>query len=147
VLFTNGKELIIKPLQPSSKQLQVHAKAAAAIMPSQAAASNGTRCVHCCLRFLDSLGTVTHAGFRTVLRTVWLIDGLLAAEDASMRRLHASIACVCALQWKAHDAPLTCIDWNPINNLIVSAGEDCRYKVCQAPSPFEPIGPQLPPHA
>ena len=64
-----------------------------------------------------------------------------------MRRLHASIACVCALQWKAHDAPLTCIDWNPINNLIVSAGEDCRYKVCQAPSPFEPIGPQLPPHA
>jgi intraflagellar transport protein 80 len=53
VLFTHGKDLVIKPLQPASKQLQ----------------------------------------------------------------------------WKAHDAPVTCIDWNPINNIIISGAEDCRYKV------------------
>eukprot|EP00741_Cyanophora_paradoxa_P010393 tig00020531_g10051.t1 len=36
------------------------------------------------------------------------------------------------LQWKAHDAPVLAADWNPVNNLIVSAGEDCRYKVWDA---------------
>eukprot|EP00899_Mesostigma_viride_P006413 jgi/Mesvir1/15773/Mv03342-RA.1 len=33
------------------------------------------------------------------------------------------------IQWKAHDAPILKVDWNAINNLIVSGGEDCRYKV------------------
>lgn len=32
-------------------------------------------------------------------------------------------------KWKAHDGTVLKLDWNPINNLIVSAGEDCRYKV------------------
>ena len=29
-------------------------------------------------------------------------------------------------QWKAHDAPVLQADWNPVNNLIVSGGEDCK---------------------
>ena len=33
------------------------------------------------------------------------------------------------LQWKAHDGIVLCADWNPTNNLIVSGGEDCRYKI------------------
>mmetsp|Transcript_12473 Transcript_12473/g.33372 ORF Transcript_12473/g.33372 Transcript_12473/m.33372 type:complete len:742 (-) Transcript_12473:178-2403(-) len=33
------------------------------------------------------------------------------------------------IQWRAHDLNTLCVDWNPISNLIVSAGEDCRYKV------------------
>lgn len=33
------------------------------------------------------------------------------------------------LQWKAHDGVVLKVDWNPVNNLIVSGGEDCRYKV------------------
>mmetsp|Transcript_10377 Transcript_10377/g.19632 ORF Transcript_10377/g.19632 Transcript_10377/m.19632 type:complete len:756 (+) Transcript_10377:193-2460(+) len=33
------------------------------------------------------------------------------------------------LQWKAHDGVVLKVDWNPINNMIVSSGEDCRYKV------------------
>lgn len=32
-------------------------------------------------------------------------------------------------KWKAHDGTVLQVDWNPINNLIVSGGEDGRYKV------------------
>jgi intraflagellar transport protein 80 len=33
------------------------------------------------------------------------------------------------LQWKAHDGVVLQADWNPANNLIVSCGEDCKYRV------------------
>lgn len=36
------------------------------------------------------------------------------------------------LEWKAHDGAVLCADWNPVNNLIVSGGEDCKYKVWDA---------------
>ena len=32
-------------------------------------------------------------------------------------------------QWKAHDGVILKVDWNPVNNLILSGGEDCKYKV------------------
>ncbi len=32
-------------------------------------------------------------------------------------------------KWKAHEGTVLQVDWNPINNLIVSGGEDGRYKV------------------
>ncbi|PAA76732.1 hypothetical protein BOX15_Mlig022764g2, partial [Macrostomum lignano] len=31
--------------------------------------------------------------------------------------------------WKAHENLVLKVDWNPINNLIVSGAEDCRYKL------------------
>eukprot|EP00003_Mantamonas_plastica_P014158 TRINITY_DN2457_c0_g4_i3.p1 TRINITY_DN2457_c0_g4~~TRINITY_DN2457_c0_g4_i3.p1 ORF type:complete len:836 (+),score=299.28 TRINITY_DN2457_c0_g4_i3:177-2510(+) len=31
--------------------------------------------------------------------------------------------------WTAHEGAVLSVDWNPINNLIVSCGEDCQYKV------------------
>jgi len=34
-----------------------------------------------------------------------------------------------AIKWKAHEGTVLKIDWNPINGLIVSGGEDCKYKV------------------
>ena len=34
-----------------------------------------------------------------------------------------------ALSWKAHDGVVLCCDWNRINDLIVSGGEDCLFKV------------------
>ena len=37
-----------------------------------------------------------------------------------------------ALQWKAHDGIVLCVDWNVANNFIVSGGEDCIYKVWDA---------------
>lgn len=33
------------------------------------------------------------------------------------------------LQWKAHDGVVLGCDWNPGNNLIISCGEDCKYRV------------------
>eukprot|EP01016_Furgasonia_blochmanni_P034705 TRINITY_DN3774_c0_g2_i1.p1 TRINITY_DN3774_c0_g2~~TRINITY_DN3774_c0_g2_i1.p1 ORF type:complete len:779 (-),score=217.27 TRINITY_DN3774_c0_g2_i1:42-2378(-) len=36
------------------------------------------------------------------------------------------------IQWKAHDGVVLKVDWNPTNNLIVSGGEDCRYKIWDA---------------
>ncbi|XP_063236778.1 intraflagellar transport protein 80 homolog isoform X2 [Bacillus rossius redtenbacheri] len=32
-------------------------------------------------------------------------------------------------RWKAHDGLILKVAWNPSNNLIISGGEDCRYKV------------------
>ena len=36
---------------------------------------------------------------------------------------------VFTMQWKAHDGVILKVDWNPVNNLILSGGEDCKYKV------------------
>ncbi|XP_039612497.1 intraflagellar transport protein 80 homolog isoform X1 [Polypterus senegalus] len=33
------------------------------------------------------------------------------------------------VQWKAHDGVILKIDWNSVNDLILSGGEDCKYKV------------------
>lgn len=33
------------------------------------------------------------------------------------------------LQWKAHEGVVLKCDWNPLNNTIISGGEDCRFKV------------------
>nr|XP_029529971.1 intraflagellar transport protein 80 homolog [Oncorhynchus nerka] len=33
------------------------------------------------------------------------------------------------LQWKAHDGIILKVDWNSVNDLILSSGEDCKYKV------------------
>lgn len=32
-------------------------------------------------------------------------------------------------QWKAHDGVILKVDWNSVNDLIISGGEDCKYKV------------------
>jgi len=33
------------------------------------------------------------------------------------------------ISWKAHDGVVLQCDWNPANNLIISCGEDCKYRV------------------
>ncbi|VBB31889.1 unnamed protein product, partial [Acanthocheilonema viteae] len=33
------------------------------------------------------------------------------------------------IKWKAHDGIVLCIDWNANTNLLISGGEDCKYKV------------------
>ncbi|XP_078612464.1 intraflagellar transport protein 80 homolog isoform X2 [Branchiostoma floridae x Branchiostoma japonicum] len=33
------------------------------------------------------------------------------------------------IQWKGHEGVILKVDWNAVNNLILSGGEDCRYKV------------------
>ncbi|CAF0726823.1 unnamed protein product [Didymodactylos carnosus] len=39
--------------------------------------------------------------------------------------------------WKAHDNIILKCDWNTVNNLIISGGEDCRYKI------WDTVGRQL----
>lgn len=39
------------------------------------------------------------------------------------------------LQWEGHEGLVLKVDWNPINNSIISGGEDCRYKVRYAGPP------------
>uniref|UniRef100_A0A1I7VWG2 WD_REPEATS_REGION domain-containing protein n=1 Tax=Loa loa TaxID=7209 RepID=A0A1I7VWG2_LOALO len=36
---------------------------------------------------------------------------------------------ISVIRWKAHDGIILCIDWNANTNLLVSGGEDCKYKV------------------
>lgn len=36
------------------------------------------------------------------------------------------------IQWKAHDGSILCLDWNPINNRLISGGEDRVYRVWDA---------------
>ncbi|ESP00252.1 hypothetical protein LOTGIDRAFT_225973 [Lottia gigantea] len=31
--------------------------------------------------------------------------------------------------WKGHEGIILVVHWNPVNNLIISGGEDCKYKV------------------
>ncbi|VDM30087.1 unnamed protein product [Toxocara canis] len=33
------------------------------------------------------------------------------------------------IKWKAHDGLVLCVDWSLNTNLIVTGGEDCKYKV------------------
>ena len=33
------------------------------------------------------------------------------------------------VKWTAHEGVVTCVDWNSVNDLIISGGEDCLYKV------------------
>lgn len=33
------------------------------------------------------------------------------------------------IKWKAHEGSVLAVDWSPVTNLVVSGGEDGRYKV------------------
>jgi intraflagellar transport protein 80 len=35
-------------------------------------------------------------------------------------------------EWKAHEGIVLQVDWSPVNNLIISGAEDCKYKVWDA---------------
>uniref|UniRef100_A0A1I8EJ94 WD_REPEATS_REGION domain-containing protein n=1 Tax=Wuchereria bancrofti TaxID=6293 RepID=A0A1I8EJ94_WUCBA len=47
-------------------------------------------------------------------------------ENCSTKVLKSQISLI---RWKAHDGIVLCIDWNANTNLLVSGGEDCKYKV------------------
>ena len=33
------------------------------------------------------------------------------------------------MTWKAHEGVVLKVDWSPINHMVVTGGEDCKYKV------------------
>mmetsp|Transcript_14908 Transcript_14908/g.26771 ORF Transcript_14908/g.26771 Transcript_14908/m.26771 type:complete len:860 (+) Transcript_14908:121-2700(+) len=67
---------------------------------------------------------------RAVYDLAWAPDGqsvLYCSEKLlTIKPLSPSMK---EVKWKAHDAIVLAVDWNPINNLIISGGEDCRYKI------------------
>uniref|UniRef100_A0A915Q7B6 Intraflagellar transport protein 80 homolog n=1 Tax=Setaria digitata TaxID=48799 RepID=A0A915Q7B6_9BILA len=47
-------------------------------------------------------------------------------ENCFTKALKSQISLI---KWKAHDGVVLCIDWSANTNLLVSGGEDCKYKV------------------
>mmetsp|Transcript_10313 Transcript_10313/g.18966 ORF Transcript_10313/g.18966 Transcript_10313/m.18966 type:complete len:783 (+) Transcript_10313:217-2565(+) len=94
-------------------------------------------------------GTAIATGGEDGVVKVWSRVGMLRNTVATMRQ---PVYCVCwgrndsllfssgktlsieakqqkQINWKAHDATILAVDWNIVNNLIVSGGEDCKYRV------------------
>lgn len=56
-------------------------------------------------------------------------DAILYAQDKNLA-VHPTMAGNNKqLSWKAHDGIVLGCDWNPASNMIVSCGEDCKYRV------------------
>ena len=55
-------------------------------------------------------------------------DSILYAQDKNLTII-PTLAGNKQIQWKAHDGVVLGCDWNPANNLIISCGEDCKYRV------------------
>ncbi|GMT31555.1 hypothetical protein PFISCL1PPCAC_22852 [Pristionchus fissidentatus] len=47
-------------------------------------------------------------------------------ESAYIKSLKMQVA---PLSWRAHDGIILCADWSSVSDLIVTGGEDCRFKV------------------
>eukprot|EP00466_Bigelowiella_natans_P016493 jgi/Bigna1/37415/e_gw1.19.155.1 len=71
-----------------------------------------------------------HTGRRAVYSLAWSPNGqsiLYCSEKfLTIKPLSPSMK---EVKWKAHEAIVLCVDWNPTNDLIVSGGEDCCYKI------------------
>mmetsp|Transcript_9747 Transcript_9747/g.36287 ORF Transcript_9747/g.36287 Transcript_9747/m.36287 type:complete len:855 (-) Transcript_9747:37-2601(-) len=73
--------------------------------------------------------TVANTG-RCIYAIAWAPNSerilFTSGKDLVIKPIHSSSK---QLQWKAHDALVLCVDWNPLSNLIVSGSEDGKYKV------------------
>ncbi|VDK37428.1 unnamed protein product [Taenia asiatica] len=49
-----------------------------------------------------------------------------SGKQLTIRTIRSNAA---SLTWMAHDGLILKVDWNPINDLLISGGEDCKYKV------------------
>lgn len=65
-----------------------------------------------------------------VLKILKDLPSLLQFTNITELALQSSLKQV---QWVGHDGLVLKLDWNPINNSIISAGEDCHYKVLLYP--------------
>uniref|UniRef100_A0A0N4Z4S7 WD_REPEATS_REGION domain-containing protein n=1 Tax=Parastrongyloides trichosuri TaxID=131310 RepID=A0A0N4Z4S7_PARTI len=52
-----------------------------------------------------------------------------SAEYCYIKSLKVPIS---PFKWKAHDSTITCCDWSVSSNLIITGGEDCKYRVWDA---------------
>lgn len=68
----------------------------------------------------------------------WFIFSSAAWDNTSTRVLYCNgDSCyikslkmqLAPLKWKAHEGLVLCCDWCPLSNVIVTGGEDCKFKV------------------
>ncbi|XP_016360970.1 intraflagellar transport protein 80 homolog [Sinocyclocheilus anshuiensis] len=168
VLYTAGRQLVIKPLQPSAKVLQWKAHDGVILKVDWSAVndlilSGGEDCKY---KVWDSYGRLlfsSSAHDYPVTSVAWAPDGELfamgsfhtlrlcdktgnagtpvysvawapdsgrvlytAGRQLVIKPLQPSAK---VLQWKAHDGVILKVDWSAVNDLILSGGEDCKYKV------------------
>lgn len=87
------------------------------------------------------LKAVVQAGKKAVqVRQTHTAHSLDLTREAGVGPLNdtdGAVLCVC--QWRAHDGVVMCVDWNMVNGLIVSGGEDCTYKVHTTPHAINSI--------
>eukprot|EP00163_Fabomonas_tropica_P033271 TRINITY_DN8656_c0_g1_i1.p1 TRINITY_DN8656_c0_g1~~TRINITY_DN8656_c0_g1_i1.p1 ORF type:complete len:654 (+),score=157.92 TRINITY_DN8656_c0_g1_i1:218-2179(+) len=73
--------------------------------------------------------TLTHAE-RAVYGIAWGPDNnqilYTAGKNLVIKPLQPSSK---PIEWTAHDALILAVDWNPVNTLICSGGEDCKYRI------------------
>ena len=69
-------------------------------------------------------------GGKPIYKLVWSpeSDAILYCSDKNLV-IEPTLPGNKQVSWKAHDGVVLACDWNPANNLIVSAGEDCKYRV------------------
>ncbi|EGD77117.1 hypothetical protein PTSG_07451 [Salpingoeca rosetta] len=79
------------------------------------------------------LRTVLAQSAQPVYGAAWSPCGSRAIHTAGKHVAVVSLkATAKAETWKAHDGVVLCVDWGAASNLIVSGGEDGRYKVWDA---------------
>ncbi|XP_058808827.1 intraflagellar transport protein 80 homolog isoform X15 [Phymastichus coffea] len=72
-------------------------------------------------------------GSQEVFASAWSPDGSsILYSQASLLLVQSLTASGKPTKWVAHDGLVLAVAWNPFHDLIVSGGEDCRYKVWDA---------------
>ena len=78
--------------------------------------------MHCCLRHS------ANCPFLNLLPAVYLQVLYCSGTDITIKALQAGPSSN-TVTWKAHSSTVLKADWSPVTDLIVSGGEDCKYKV------------------
>ena len=90
---------------------------------------NGGAPVVAVLWSADSTQVLWAAGKWVYVRAVGQQSGASGASSSGAQQGSSSGSHGGSLQWRAHDACITAVDWSPFSRLIVTAGEDGRYRV------------------
>ena len=85
--------------------------------------------VYCCCWSGDGDAILLTHGKCLVIKSIGSGAGVAGASGASGVSGASGAGGNRAQRWKAHEGVVLGCDWNPLNNTIVSCGEDCRYKV------------------
>eukprot|EP00761_Pharyngomonas_kirbyi_P000649 gb/GECH01000649.1/.p1 GENE.gb/GECH01000649.1/~~gb/GECH01000649.1/.p1 ORF type:complete len:758 (+),score=164.05 gb/GECH01000649.1/:1-2274(+) len=133
VAFANGKYSIISKSGRIERTVDAHEGAVVSIKWSNEGTSIATGGEDGNLRIWSQSGqlrsTLASTG-KCLYSIAWGPEGndilFTSGNDLIIKPLQPSSR---QTHWRAHDGPIMQVDWNPVTKLIVSAGEDGKYKV------------------